>query len=387
MVNLPLASSSWDGDELKAIQEVISSGNFTMGSKVSEYETQFANYFGAKYAVMTSSGSAANLLMVASLFMTRQNKFKRGDEIIVPTVSWSTTYSPLQQYGLKLVFVDIDPFTLNFDIQKLSKAISKKTKAIFAVNFLGNPNDFISIKKMTENRDITILEDNCASMGAQFEGKYAGTFGLMGTFSTFFSHHISTMEGGCVVTNNEEIYHILLALRAHGWTRDVPKENHITATKTNNSFEESFKFVLPGYNVRPLNMSGAIGLEQLKKLSKIITVRRENAKSFQNLFEDHPYIQIQRELGTSSWYGFAIIIKEHADVDRQDIVNKLSKNGVEVRPIMAGNFLRHEVIKYFDHRVEGKTEAAEYLDKKGLYIGNHHFDIRKQLAEISKILK
>ena len=387
MVNLPLASSSWDGDELKAIQEVISSGNFTMGSKVSEYEAQFTDYFGAKYAVMTSSGSAANLLMVASLFMTRRNKFKRGDEIIVPTVSWSTTYSPLQQYGLKLVFVDIDPFTLNFDIQKLSKAISKKTKAIFAVNILGNPNDFISIKKMTENRDITVLEDNCASMGAQFEGQYAGTFGLMGTFSTFFSHHISTMEGGCVVTNNEEIYHILLALRAHGWTRDVPKENHITATKINNSFEESFKFVLPGYNVRPLNMSGAIGLEQLKKLSKIITVRRENAKSFQNLFEDHPYIQIQKELGTSSWYGFAIIIKEHANVDRQDIVNKLSKNGVEVRPIVAGNFLRHEVIKYFDHRIEGETEAAEYLDKKGLYIGNHHFDIRKQLVEISKILK
>ena len=129
------------------------------------------------------------------------------------------------------------------------------------------------------------------------------------------------------------------------------------------------------------------GSYRLKKLSKIITVRRENAKFFQNLFEDHPYIQIQRELGTSSWYGFAIIIKEHADVDRQDIVNKLSKNGVEARPIMAGNFLRHEVIKYFDHRVEGKTEAAEYLDKKGLYIGNHHFDIGKQLAEISKILK
>jgi hypothetical protein len=206
--------------------------------------------------------------MVAALFYTKNPRIKLnpGDEVIVPAVSWSTTYYPLYQYGLKIKFVDIDLETLNYDLSQLSQAISSKTKAIVAVNLLGNPNDFSQIKKIIGGRDITLIEDNCESLGAEFEGKKAGTFGLMGTFSTFFSHHISTMEGGLIVTNDEELYHILLSLRAHGWTRNLPKENHVCGTKGDDPFEESFRFVLPGYNVRPLEMSGALGIEQVKKL-------------------------------------------------------------------------------------------------------------------------
>ncbi|WP_170914700.1 DegT/DnrJ/EryC1/StrS family aminotransferase, partial [Salmonella enterica] len=141
---------------------------------------------------------------------------------------------------------------------------SDKTRAILAVNLLGNPNDFSTIHEIISNKDIILLEDNCESMGATFQNKQAGTFGIMGSFSSFYSHHIATMEGGCVVTDDEELYHILLCLRAHGWTRNLPKENMVTGTKSDDIFEESFKFVLPGYNVRPLEMSGAIGIEQLK---------------------------------------------------------------------------------------------------------------------------
>ena len=161
---------------------------------------------------MTSSGSTANLIMIAALFFKKENPLKRGDEIIVPAVSWSTTYFPLQQYGLKVKFVDVDLETLNMDVDKLEAAITDKTRAILTVNLLGNPNDFAKIKSLIEGKDIILLEDNCESMGATFDGQQAGTFGLMGTYSSFFSHHIATMEGGCVVTDDEEIYHILLFL-------------------------------------------------------------------------------------------------------------------------------------------------------------------------------
>ena len=208
-----LASSSWGKEEINSIQEVIDSDMFSMGPKVKEFEKQFAKFFNSKYAVMCSSGSTANLLMVASLFFSKKPKLKAGDEIIVPAVSWFTTYFPLQQYNLRLKFVDIDLNTLNYNLKDLESAISNRTKAIMIVNLLGNSNEFDKIYELVKNRNIFLIEDNCESMGAKYNNKFCGTYGLMGTFSTFFSHHMATMEGGMVLTNNEEYYHILLCLR------------------------------------------------------------------------------------------------------------------------------------------------------------------------------
>ncbi|MDD5123610.1 DegT/DnrJ/EryC1/StrS family aminotransferase [Methylovulum sp.] len=387
MTNYPLASSTWDDKELAAIQKVIDSDMFTMNKQVAEYEKQFADFFGSKYAVMVSSGSAANLIMVASLFYTQIPKLKRGDEVIVPAVSWSTTYFPLYQYGLKLKFVDIDKNTLNIDLAKLERAITENTKAILAVNLLGNPNDFSAIQKIIEGKNILLLEDNCESMGALHDGKQAGTFGLMGTFSSFFSHHISTMEGGCVVTDDEELYHILLCIRAHGWTRNLPKENKVTGVKSDDVFEESFKFILPGYNVRPLEMSGAIGIEQLKKLPDFLKNRRENAVYFQELFAKHPYLTIQKEIGSSSWFGFSLIVKENAPFSRKQMVTKLTENGVECRPIVTGNFVKNDVIKYFDYEISENLEHAEYIDKNGFFVGNHQMDIKGLIKGLFDVLK
>ncbi|EFJ8620609.1 DegT/DnrJ/EryC1/StrS family aminotransferase, partial [Escherichia coli] len=372
MITYPLASNTWDEYEYAAIQSVIDSKMFTMGKKVELYEKNFADLFGSKYAVMVSSGSTANLLMIAALFFTNKPKLKRGDEIIVPAVSWSTTYYPLQQYGLKVKFVDINKETLNIDIDSLKNAISDKTKAILTVNLLGNPNDFAKINEVINNRDIILLEDNCESMGAVFQNKQAGTFGVMGTFSSFYSHHIATMEGGCVVTDDEELYHVLLCLRAHGWTRNLPKENMVTGTKSDDIFEESFKFVLPGYNVRPLEMSGAIGIEQLKKLPGFISTRRSNAQYFVDKFKDHPFLDIQKEVGESSWFGFSFVIKEGAAIERKSLVNNLISAGIECRPIVTGNFLKNErVLSYFDYSVHDTVANAEYIDKNGFFVGNH----------------
>lgn len=387
MVNYSLASSTWDEKELAAIQRVIDSDMYSMNTQVAQYEKDFASFFGSKYALMTSSGSTANLLMIAALFFKKDNPLKRGDEIIVPAVSWSTTYFPLQQYGLKVKFVDVDLDTLNIDLDQLENAITDKTRAILTVNLLGNPNDFTRINTLIADKDIVLLEDNCESMGATFEGQQAGTFGLMGTFSSFFSHHIATMEGGCVVTDDEEIYHILLCIRAHGWTRNLPKENSLTGTKSDDPFEESFKFVLPGYNVRPLEMSGAIGIEQLKKLPSFIAQRRKNAEYFISLFADHSDFLIQKEIGNSSWFGFSFIIRQGADITRKEVVKKLVDNGIECRPIVTGNFLKNkEVLEYFDYEVSGTVDNAEYLDKNGLFVGNHQIDLTEQLNLLHQVL-
>jgi len=385
-----LASSTWDDKEIGAIHKVIESDMYSMGQEVASYEREFAEFFGSTYAVMTSSGSTANLLMIASLFFTKNpaHRLQRGDEIIVPAVSWSTTYFPLQQYGLHVKFVDIDKDTLNIDLSQLADAITEKTKAVLLVNLLGNPCDFNAVKSLIEGKGIILLEDNCESMGAKFDGKQAGTFGLMGTFSSFFSHHIATMEGGCVVTDDEEIYHLLLCLRAHGWTRNLPSTNLLTGEKSNNLFEESFKFILPGYNVRPLEMSGAIGREQLKKLDGFINTRRLNASKFLEVFNNHPFISIQKEVGMSSWFGFAIILNDHSPVSREQLVSVLSDNNIECRPIVTGNFLKNkEVLSYFDYSVSGSVLNAEHIETYGLFVGNHQLDISNEIKHLSSVIE
>ena len=384
-----LASSSWDEREISAINSVIEKNMFTMGESVSRFEKDFSKFFDSKFTVMVSSGSTANLLAVASLFFTKNPKLKPGDEVIVPAVSWSTTYFPLQQYGLKLKFVDIDINTLNYDLDMLEKAVSISTKMIVVVNLLGNPNNFDKINDIISGKDIFIIEDNCESMGATFENKYAGTFGLLGTFSTFFSHHMTTMEGGLIVTDDEELYHILLCIRAHGWTRNLPKINKVS-NKTDDWFIESFRFVLPGYNVRPLEMSGAIGIEQLKKLPTFIENRRKNAELFIDLFGNHPDFIIQHEIGKSSWFGFSLIIKKNSTYKRKDLVNELIKANIECRPIVTGDFTQNEVLKYFNYEIYKDLKNAKYLHNNGLFVGNQQnliFDEIKYLYDIIKKLK
>ena len=263
MVNkYELACSSWDEKEIEAIKDVIKRDCYTMGNSVKQFETDFAKYTDHKYCVMVNSGSSANLLAIAALFYRKENPLKRGDEVIVPAVSWATTYYPLYQYGLKLKFVDVNLQTLNMDMDALEAAITEKTRLIFAVNLLGNSNEYDRIKKLISGKNIILLEDNCESLGGRYNNKPLGSIGLMGTYSTFFSHHMATMEGGVIGTDDEELYHILLSLRSHGWTRHLPKENKL-CKKTDNNFEESWRFILPGYNVRPIEMMGAIGKDDL----------------------------------------------------------------------------------------------------------------------------
>ena len=341
----PLACDTWNHKELYAIQEVIKSGRYTMGPHVKKFEQEFAKYFRCTDAVMVNSGSTANLLMIALLKL----KYKRGGNIIVPAVSWSTTFFPLQQYGFKLNFVDVDRETLNIDPIKVKEAINDDTCAIFAVNLLGNSCDYYSLYHIAREHNLILLEDNCESLGAKtYNYEFCGTFGQLGSFSFFFSHHLQTMEGGMIACRDKDDADYLRSLRAHGWCRDLPDDNKIYK-KTGDKFKDSFTFVTPGYSVRPLEMSGAIGSVQLKKEQEMRTGRIRNANYFQHKFVEMPGIQIQKEIGESSWFGFSILLVDEHEGKRDQLVKKLTENGVECRPIVAGNFMSNPVIDYLDY--------------------------------------
>jgi CDP-6-deoxy-D-xylo-4-hexulose-3-dehydrase len=382
----PLATTTWDEKEYQAIQEVVEGGFFTMGPRVRQFEESFARWVGSNYAVMVNSGSSANLIAVAALCFRKDNPLRPGDEVIVPAVSWATTYSPLTQYGLVMRFVDIDPATLNIDLDQLEAAITDRTRLIFAVNLLGNPNDFERLNTIIAKRGVELIEDNCESLGATFGGRQAGTFGLAGTFSSFFSHHISTMEGGLIATDDEELYQIMLSLRAHGWTRQLPKDNLVCGTLDDDPFLESFRFVLPGYNLRPLELSGALGLRQLEKIPELIAGRRRNAKTFVDLFANHPRVRIQQETGESSWFGFSMVLREDSGITRTSLANALKAAGIECRPIVAGNFLRNPVIRYMPHTVHGTMRGADYIHDHGLFVGNHHYDVTSDLERLRTVV-
>lgn len=384
-IEFPLATSSWDEAEYAAMQQVIAGGRFTMGPLVAQFERDFADRFGSAHAVMVNSGSSANLLAIAAAVLDPEIDLNPGDEVLVPAVSWATTYYPLQQYGLKLRFVDIDLDTLNMDLELAEAAVTDRTKAVFAVNLLGNPNDFARLERLCEERDLLLLEDNCESLGATFDGRSAGTFGVMGTFSTFYSHHIATMEGGVILTDDERLHQTLVSLRAHGWTRELPDRNFVH-DKTGDPFEDSFCFALPGYNVRPVEMSGALGIEQVKKIPTIIEERRKNGAYFTEVMSSVPDVRIQRETGESSWFGFSMILEGTYSGRRREVGAALGSAAIESRPIVAGNFTRNPVMSYLDAIVPDALPAADAVHVDGLFVGNRHYPTQSSIEMLRDIL-
>ncbi len=381
-----LASSSWGEEEIQALNKVVESGMFTMGKHVSDFEQAFADKFGMKYGVMVNSGSSANLIGVAALAFKKNRPLLPGDEVIVPAISWATTYYPLLQYGLKLKFIDVDLHTLNMDVTKLEAALTPKTRMVVGVSILGNPCDLDVMRSFCNKHGLYLFEDNCESMGASLNGKPTGTFGDITTFSSFFSHHISTMEGGVLLTNDEELYHLSKSLRAHGWTRNLPEGSPIYEKKYDD-FYEAYRFILPGYNVRPLEISAAIGIEQIRKLDEMVEIRRKNAEMFLELFRNDTRFIIQRENGKSSWFSFTMIVNPELRLDRKVVFEALRKADVGYRIITGGNFLRHDVIKYFNYETLGEIRNADIAHDRGFFVGNHPVDLSKQLERLYGALK
>lgn len=382
-MNYPLCDNPWDQKEKDAIFSVMRTDRYTMGENVCAMEKAFAEKMGSQYAVMVNSGSSANLLAIAALCYS--GRLCRGDEVVVPAVSWSTTYAPLQQFGLKAVFVDINKDTLNMDVEALGRVITDSTRMIFAVNLLGNPNDFDAIQTLIAGRNILLIEDNCESLGAVYKGRAAGSIGLLGTYSSFYSHHICTMEGGFVVTNDQQLYEYMLAIRAHGWTRNLPKNASIY-TQNSDSFYESFNFIVPGFNLRPLEMEAAIGLEQLKKMKGMIEQRRKNAAYFLKRMAEFPEFRCQKETGESSWFGFSVVLTGSLSGKRGLLIEAMRAAEIETRPIVAGNFTRNSVIRYMDYTIPEALTNSDELHENGFFVGNHTRDNHAEVDYFASVM-
>ncbi len=381
-----LASSTWGLEERESILRVLDSERTTMGARVQEFERDFAEYVGSKYAIMVNSGSSANLLAIAALSHKKVNRLLPGQEIIVPAVSWATTYYPLNQYGLTCRFVDVDADSLCMDIQAVANSINENTAAIFAVNLLGQPSNLVELHNLAKSHGIYLIEDNCESFGATISNKQCGTWGVLGTFSTFFSHHISTMEGGLIVTDDDELRDIVVSLRAHGWTRELNEENHVFP-KVGKDWDDRFRFVLPGYNVRPLEIEGAVGIEQLKKFPQFLSSRRTNHANFQETFGRFEDIRLQSGPGATSSFGFSILLEGKLRGRRESLLKAFEFAGIESRPIVSGNFARQPVLSKLKAIIPEEMPVADHIHENGLFLGNHHFDLTEEIHYAEQVFE
>lgn len=368
----PLGQNVHDADDILKMVETLLTGKFTMGEQVEKFEKMFAEYIGVKYAVMVNSGSSANLLAMAAITNYQcSNKLLPGDEVLVPVVCWSTSVFPIIQNGLTPIFVDVDPTTLNVDLEDLEKKITPKTKAMVLVHVLGNCANMNQLMEIVNQHKLILIEDTCESLGSSYNQQYLGTFGDIGTYSFYYSHHITTAEGGCVVTNNDEYYELIKSLRAHGWSRSLKNKEEIQ--QKHPDLDTRFTFVNLGYNLRPMEIQATMGISQLQKLQTKNNNRKINYHKIKEKIQSDSRgkflsFPVQTELADAVWFGIILFLQEGLDLS--NYLEYLSKQGVENRPIVTGNMIRQPVIKDLYPQLKPEDfPGAEECHFRGLFIG------------------
>jgi CDP-6-deoxy-D-xylo-4-hexulose-3-dehydrase len=406
-VKIPLASAGLRNCDIAAAEAVLRSGNLTMGEKVAEFENKMAEYLGVKYFVMVNSGSSANLIMFEA--MLRPSKglplLKAGDGVLVPAVAWPTTIWPIIQLGLRPVFVDVNKDTIAIDLE-LAKSILKKDpgiKAIFPIHPLGFGLDDEELKKFVSEHGLHLLNDVCESLGSWRNEVHSGLCGLAASFSFYFSHHITTMEGGGVATDDLDFANDLRAIRSHGWSRDrfdveewnqKSRDNLLTSGISIN--HSKFQFITTGYNVRPMEIQAAIGIEQLKSLDDFVIRRRNIAKSVKKALEGSAFEVLDcgtlevAELETShSWMLICIRINKNLDSDaRNQIEHGLERFEIESRPVLTGNFLNQPAVSRLENMPKGSDfPNAELISKNYFMVGAHHDLSNEQVKHLGDSLR
>ena len=371
----PLVINPFSNKDILSGKKVLSSGKITMGEITKKFEKNFAKYIGVKYALMVNSGSSANLLaFFASINPVNKKRIKPKSECLIPAICWSTSLWPIVQSGLKPKFVDVDLKTFNFDIKDLKKKITKKTKVVLAVHVLGNSTNMNELKNVVKKKKLTLIEDTCESLGSKYGSKYLGTFGRFGTYSFFVSHQISAGEGGMIVCNDYNDYKILHSLRAHGWDRGLNKKK-----------DSDWNFVNSGFNLRPTDISAAIGFNQFKRLKKIINVRSNNRKKIihnikksSNWRGQFDFLKPIKKL-SPSWFGLPILIKKNLIKNKKKYLKFLNKKGIETRPIISGNFLNQPCIRLYGLNKKGERfKKAQEIEQRGFFIGLHAKEIKQK---------
>jgi len=380
-----LSPDSFSNEDIIKGIEVLLSKKITMSEITKKFEKEFAKFIGSKYALMVNSGSSANLLATFALINPlKKNRLKKGDECLIPSLCWSTSLWPIVQAGLIPKFVDIDPLTLNISIPDLKKKISKKTKAIMGVHVLGNSTNMDELMHIVKKKKLYLIEDTCESLGSKFNKKYLGNFGNFGTFSFYYSHQITAGEGGMIICNDKNDYEIIHSLRAHGWDRGLKNKKN------------DFNFINSGFNLRPLEISAAIGFNQFKRLNKFkktrfnnrikIINKLTNSKKWKNQFS---FIDPIKKLDPS-WFGLPILINNRYKKNKNIFLNFLNKNGVETRPIISGNFLNQPSVKLYGlNKNKEIFSGSQNVEERGFFIGIHVDPISDEKLDLleNKLLK
>ncbi len=370
----PLGYPTWGTEEVMAAIDCLCEQKTTMWDKCAAFEDQFATYLGVTDSVMVNSGSSADLVMM--LAARECGMLQPGDEILIPAVTWPTQAWAAIQAGFSVRLVDVDPSTLNTSAKILEAAIGPKTKAIFLVHLMGNPCDMDGIGELARNRGLLLFEDCCEALGASFDNRKVGTFGVASAFSFFASHHISTMEGGMIATSEPEFADACRLLRAHGWARDVRDSGAIGALMGHFGFDDDprYFFLGMGFNFRPTELQGAIGSIQLKKLDGLNLQREKNAELVRRDFRSTNGHSVQWLMPTShksrpAWFALPFVMQDGLPYTRKHVAALLGQYGVDTRPIVGGNLARHPAFAKYRTMVRGPLPGADAIHDRGFYCG------------------
>ena len=368
----PLIENPYRKSDIKEALKVLKSRRLTIGPVTDKFQNSFTKKLGSKFSLMVNSGSSANLLALQCLINPyRKKRLKPGDEVLIPSLCWSTSLWPIIQSGLKPKFVDIDLDSLNINLNDLKKKISKKTKAILIVHVLGNCVDMSELMRIVKKHNLILIEDTCESLGTKYKNKYLGTFGDFSSFSFYSSHQISSGEGGMICCKNNDDHEIIKSLRAHGWSRGLKNEKKIAAA--NKHLDSRFIFYNSGFNLRSTDIASSIGINQFKYIDQLIKKRSINRDKILKMFKKK--IKMMKYLSfidannhvKASWFGIPILLSKK--INRNKFLKKIEKLGVETRPIISGNFLKQPSIKKYKLNKKSNFKNSDIVNNHGFFIG------------------
>lgn len=365
MSNIPLQRDTINNADIDRLIEWLKTyPRLTKGNVTLEFEKKWSKWLGTKYSVFVNSGSSANLLMLYALIISGRMK---NNKVVIPGLCWATDLAPILQLNLHPILCDIDLETLSIDLEELEKTfIEENPSTLLLVSILGFSPKMNEIIELCKKYDVILLEDNCESLGTEYEGKKLGNFGLMTSFSTYFGHHISTIEGGIVSTNDDEMNDLLLSIRSHGWDRDLSSDKQKELRSKNNisDFDAFYTFYYPGFNLRSTDLQAYIGLGQLEKLDEIIEKREKNYNRF--------FSEIKNDFWSPNMVGsltsnFCVPI---IHPNKENIIKKLVEKGIECRPLVCGSMGRQPF--YVDRFGVKPLKNCDLVDNLGIYVPNNH---------------
>ena len=383
MKKIDLVQDTIDNKDIDQLIEWLSTyPRLTKGPKTIEFEKKWSKWLGSKYSLFVNSGSSANLLMFYTLKVLNMMK---NNKVCIPSLCWATDLAPALQFDMEPILIDCNLDNLSVDLNHLEEVFKTDTpSALILVSVLGFSPDMDKIVELCEKYDVILLEDNCESQGTEYKGKKLGNFGLMSSFSTYFGHTMSTIEGGMICTNDEEIYNTLIQLRSHGWDRDLP-ENIQKSLRNEwecDDFSALYTFYIPGFNLRSTDLQAVIGIGQLDKIDDMISKRNENFKYFYYLLNGKTWTPT--EFSDSFTANFAIPIIVDNKEQKERVIKDLESNNIACRPLISGSMGTQPFYKKLYGEL--KLPNCSVIDECGMYVPNHPKLTKEDIELICNII-